>query len=540
MGPKPEEVDMPGRTAVLSLLFVMAGCDSRPALMVRLGDGGVNRRDAAADTAKAGSYYLDLNPFRLLDLVFMIDNSPSMAPKQQKLRENFPRLISILKNPTDGSLPDLRVAIIDSDLGSGAAYPNGSCGPKTLADGTASNYGDLGRFQMIGARDCGVTDNAALWLEHASGQAMNYTGDISNVFACLAGNLGTLGCGVEHQLQAFEFALVSQGIGNQSQQRMLRPDAYLGLVFLSDEDDCSAAMNDGMFGDKSDLRGESASLRCATRAHACGGRNLSTSPPGFPTTAGFEAPLSTCAPRTDACPSELDGKRATDTSAPTTCSPLRDIQRVAGEIKALKQRPEEQIFVTGIFGWPMNEEDFNTATYKIALVPNPNTADTYHPNVWESWPICYEPNHPPTNPDPATGFDTDAAGWGATGGLRLAAFIDEFGDKGLKFSICQPDFSDAMRLIGGSIARKMQNLCLPASYRQYSTCTASLLIPDANGKEVLANTVPACDMQAQAYPCYSVGTEPTLCPGEQYFVQLDFGGGAADLPTGTRLELRCQ
>ena len=47
--------------------------------------------------------YISVAPNRQLDLVFMIDNSPSMAPKQQKLRDNFPRLISALKDPRDGS-----------------------------------------------------------------------------------------------------------------------------------------------------------------------------------------------------------------------------------------------------------------------------------------------------------------------------------------------------------------------------------------------------------------------------------------------------
>ena len=486
-------------------------------------------------------YFLDLNPARLLDLVFMIDNSPSMAPKQQKLRENFPRLITVLKNPTDGSLPDLRVAIIDSDLGTGGAYASGACGPKTLSDGSSSSYGDLGRFQMIGARACGVTGNGSLWLEYAQGMPVNFSGDISTVFACLAGNLGTLGCGDEHQLQAFEYALVTKGIGNGGQQNMLRANANLGLVFLSDEDDCSAAPNDGMFGELGDLHGESASLRCATRAHACGGSNLTTSPPGYPTDAAFEAAFSTCAARTDACPNPADGKSATDTSKPTACSPLRDFKRMADEIKSLKQKPDEQIFVTGIFGWPTSDDELATATYKIAPVPNPNSADTFHPTVFDYWPICHDPNHLPTKPDPATGFDTESAGWGATAGFRLSAFVDQFGGNGLKFSICQPDFSDSMRLIGGAIARKMQNLCLPANYTQYATCTANYLIPDANGNEAMArDPIPVCDSQTSVYPCYSVGTDDTLCPGQQYFVQLDRGGSTDPLPTGTRLEFRCQ
>jgi len=56
-----------------------------------------------------------------------------MAPKQEKLKAQFPKLIAALKDPSDGPLPDLRIAIIDSDLGTGNAYPNGACGPKTLA-----------------------------------------------------------------------------------------------------------------------------------------------------------------------------------------------------------------------------------------------------------------------------------------------------------------------------------------------------------------------------------------------------------------------
>ena len=102
------------------------------------------------------------------------------------------------------------------------------------------------------------------------------------------------------------------------------------------------------------------------------------------------------------------------------------------------------------------------AQYKIAPIPNPNTADTTHPTVFDYWPVCYDPNHMPSaaNADPATGFDPVAAGWGATGGLREAAFIEEFGENGMKFSICQPDFADTMSAIGNTLAGKMQNLCL--------------------------------------------------------------------------------
>jgi hypothetical protein len=385
----------------------------------------------------------------------MVDNSPSMAPKVSKMNAQFPKLMAALKNPNDGTLPDLRVAIIDSDLGTGGAYPSGSCGPNT-ANGV-SVYGDQGKFRMLntvnGSTPCGVNSPDALWLEYSKGMPVNFTGDLGAVFGCLAMNLGTLGCGEEHSLQAFEFALVAGGIGNEAQHAMLRGSATLGLVFLTDEDDCSAAPNNGIFGDKNDLRNESASLRCYTRSHACGGTNLTAGAPGYPTIAAFSAPLSSCQARTDSCPNVTDGDASgTDTSVPTDCSPLKSIKHLADEIKGLKSDPDSQILVAGIFGWPASDADMANAQYKIDKIPNPNTADTSHPTVWDSWPVCYDPSHTPAN---ASAFDTTAAGWGATAGLRNAAFIDEFGKNGLKFSICESDFSASMTAIGNAIAGKL-------------------------------------------------------------------------------------
>ena len=482
------------------------------------------------DAAALGtSFRVSATSLRQLDMVFMIDNSgcSCYATKAQ-----FPKLIAALKDPTDGTLPDLRIAIIDSDLGTGGAYPSGSCGPKTLPDGTSSIYGDQGRFQMIGATACGVTSTDAQYLETRGNIGLNFTGDINNVFACLAGNMGTSGCGEQHQLQAFEFALVVGNIGNEQQRAMLRPNAPLALVFITDEDDCSAAPNDGMFGDKQELHGESASLRCATRAHKCGGVNLDISPPGYPTTAAFSAPFSICAARTDDCPD------ATDTSRPTQCSPLRSVKRMADEIKVLKAHPDEQIVVAGIFGWPLSDGDMATATYKIAPVPNPNTVDTAHPTVFDLWPICYDPGHKPAS---STDFDPAAAGWGAAPGLRLSAFLDEFGDNGLKFSICQADFSNTMSQIGAKLAKQVQNRCLPASFAQHTGCTAHFMVPlmapdGTSSYTQQADAVPSCDSAPPAIPCYAVTPDGSPCATGEFLVLVT---GGSTLTPGTMLEFTC-
>jgi len=477
------------------------------------------------DASLSGTFKIALTNSRQLDMVFMIDNS-GMAPKVDKMNAQFPKMIAALRDPSDGTLPDLRIAFIDSDLGSGGGLL-GYCGPS--GSNGNSIYGDLGKFQMPNRQTCGVTSPDALYLETRGNTALNFIGDINTVFACLSGGFGTSGCGYEHQLQAFEFALVAGGIGNEAQHAMIRPNALLALVFITDEDDCSAAPNDGMFDVNPGLLGESASLRCATRAHQCNGVNLTIAPPGYPTTTAFTAPLTACAARTDSCPI------GSDTSVPTGCSPLKDTKDLANEIKGIKADPDNQIVVAGIFGWPLSDADMATATYKIAPVPNPNPADTEHPTVFDLWPACYEPNHlPKTNTD----FDGSAWGWAAMPGLRLSAFVDEFGPNGLKFSICETDFTNTMGQIGAKLAKQASPRCLPANFAENKSCTAHTLLPNPEGGFIVqADAVPSCEASPSTASCYTLVPDAAPCATGEYLVQT---ANAPALPSGSMLEFTCR
>jgi hypothetical protein len=498
-------------------------------------------------------YYVVVAPTRKLDLVFMIDNSPGMAPKVSKMNAQFPKLLAELLNPSDATYPDLRIAIIDSDLGTGGAYDSGSCGPND--SNGQSLYGDVGNFQMKASTLCGMKSADSLWIEYSQGAPVNYDGNadaINNVFACLATNTGTVGCGEEHSLQAFQFALLAQNLHVNryaAQNSFLRPEAYLGLVFLTDEDDCSAATNDGMFGDKPELQGESASLRCATRGHRCNGYNLTDRGAGYPTTAAFTTDFTSCVARTDSCPNATDSQSATDTSVPTTCSPLKNVNTMADTIKGLKGADADaKIVVAGIFGWPRNGAAGEP--YKIDLVPNPNTADTAHPQVFDYWPVCYDPDHMPTS----SGFDQDAWGYGAMGGLRLAAFVDAFGSNGLKYSICERDFSNAMHGIGGALASRMlQNSCVPSNLEVGKTCTANLLRPVVDSTTTVptvtyvtdVNPTPKCEEGAAtvAQECFALVSDQVSCPATKTLVQIrrsDAEIAAGAVAEGTKLRIRCQ
>jgi hypothetical protein len=517
---------------------------------------------AAAGIGQETDLYVSVPPTRQLDLVFMIDDSPSMAPKLSKLTQQLPGMMQELRDPADGRYPDLRVAIIDSDLGTGGAYASGACGP-SAGSGTTTVFGDLGNFQMRGAAGCGASADA-LWLDYAW-KPLNFdkTLDIGDVFGCLAGNLSAAGCVQEHQLQAFELALAAPGLHqNQSgglQNTFLRPQAYLGLVIVSDEDDCSAATNDGLFGDKPELRGEATSLRCATRAHQCNGLNLADAPPGYPTSASFEANFADCAARTDACPNATDGNATTDTSGPTACSPLKDVHHLAQEIKSLKVDPENQIAVVGIFGWSRSDDAMAKARYKIDLVPGPAAEDIdgQQGPVWDLWPVCYDPDHEPADPNT---FDVDAWAWGARGGLRISAFIDEFGSNGLKYSICDRDFSRALWAFGGPTEKKLQNLCIdaklmdvdPATPGLQPDCRVVFRIPhtDATTNKVTytesPQSLPMCQPAATsdtiASDCWQLIIDNAKCPlTGQLVTVLRTAAEIADgrLPAGTKVSMQC-
>jgi len=417
---------------------------------------------------------------RQLDLLFMVDNSPSMKPKQDKMRDQFPQLIEALRDPTDQSLPDLRIAIVDSDLGSGAG-----ASIRCPADATGI-YGDMGKFQMRGAATCGANSDAQ-WLEFTKGSPVNFKGELKEVFGCLASNVGVAGCGLEHQLAAIEWAFYVKD--NQSQLAFLRPDAYLGVVILTDEDDCSATPQTGMFNPR--FAAESGSLRCSTRGHVCDGVTLAP-----PTEAPVSVPYESCHARVD---STCDDAKV-DTSGATTCNPLVDVRQLATEVKALKGADaDEKILVAGIFGTP-RKGDNSAKKYVIdKLTENGNT-------VWGYWPICYDPAYMPSG----SGYDATAGEHGATGGLRISAFLNEFKtENALSYSICESDFGPAMAGIGKRLQVMMRNLCVPFKLVDTSDdpgiqpdCRIAFKRPqqttDANGKVSVAlvedvDPVPACD-----------------------------------------------
>ena len=217
-------------------------------------------------------------PNRKLDLLFVIDNSPSMLDKQRALTESFPAMIEILER-VDGGLPDLHIGVVTSDMGTLAANsPTPAPAIGVLGNGGCAGSGDDGALQ-IGAAALPqpfISDVAG----PGGARVRNYTGDLRDVFAQIA-SVGQGGCGFEQPLAALRRALV-----NPANAGFLRPDANLGVVLIADEDDCSA-LDPQLFGPESPQLGALQSFRCTRFGVVC---QPDDTAPG---------PKSGCVPRAD-------------------------------------------------------------------------------------------------------------------------------------------------------------------------------------------------------------------------------------------------
>src|SRR5262249_33679824 len=96
---------------------LLAGCPDRSISEVNPLQGRVEAKD------------IPVNINRDLDLLFLIDDSPSMGDKQTNLANNFPRFIDVLSS-IPGGLPNVHIGVATSDLGTqGASDTNPSFGP---------------------------------------------------------------------------------------------------------------------------------------------------------------------------------------------------------------------------------------------------------------------------------------------------------------------------------------------------------------------------------------------------------------------------
>ena len=157
---------------------------------------------------------------RKMDLIFVVDDSGSMAEEQSNLASNFPMFANTLNNYqiSTGELLDYRAGVTTSGVTAMVTIqPPQIPGFPPLPPIQQNQTGDDGRFRT-------TSGMPRPWLERNDP-------NMAQMFATIA-NVGTGGPGLEMQLRAAELAMTANA-------GFMRDDALMGIVVITDEDDCS-------------------------------------------------------------------------------------------------------------------------------------------------------------------------------------------------------------------------------------------------------------------------------------------------------------
>jgi hypothetical protein len=164
---------------------------------------------------------------RDVDILFVIDSSMSMSEEHTALRTDFGTLLDRLDDFEEG-MPNVHIGVVSSDLGT-APYdlPAASC------DAVG---GDGGRLQGSTCTQLGGNRFLSDVLDiDGVTRLRNYTGTIEQAFGCMS-DVGSDGCGFEQHLEAMKRAL-----SPTTNPGFVRDHAALAVIFIADEDDCSAS-----------------------------------------------------------------------------------------------------------------------------------------------------------------------------------------------------------------------------------------------------------------------------------------------------------
>ena len=387
-----------------------------------------------------------------VDLLFVVDNSNSMAGEQALLRAQFPRLMEALttgqRNPNDPRpftpVRDLHVGVVSTDMGiPGVALP-----PSCSADG-----GDDGKLQNQPFSIPGSTCESQYPAFLTYDASVDSPEALARDFSCVA-TLGTGGCGFESQLEAPFKALMpriltdAQGgivqnpytflatdevrtrgrgdlpVAQGGNAGFLRQDpkdpSLLVIVLLTDEEDCSVKSTDHLkpnnqLPEDSPYRAEDINLRCHNH--------------------------------------------------PEFLYELRD--RYLNGFRALRPGREDLVVFSAIAGVPadlvsaevmaatdLNDEDAREAFYK-KILDDERMEEVVDPT---SMPGMGQGNLRPSCVRQVEGESTPSTAYPPR---RIVELARAFGPNGMVQSICQDDFGPAVDMIVNSMAKPLTEMCMP-------------------------------------------------------------------------------
>lgn len=413
-------------------------------------------------------------PNRALDLLLVVDDSGSMLEEQIELRNRLQDFIDVA-NTLEGGLPDVHIGVATTNVGTGGVLIGG-------CSTAAAPEGDDGQLQTNGC--AGLQGPYVSDLKNPDGtRDRNYSGDLVPLLGCMT-SIGTAGCGFEAPLESIKRAL-SPG----KNPGFLRPDAVLGVLILTDEDDCSALPGGALFGDPAATNdsplGPRTSFRCFEFGLQC---DDGDGPRVFGTKPGCDV--------------------WTESPHMPTVQPYVDF------LRSLKASPSAVVVAT-IAG---DVDELRTAT----VGPDPDDATR----------AALQPSCSSTRGSAAPG-------------LRLRSFLDGFGDRGVGASICAASFTPAIETFAERLLGALGSPCITQPLADVDAATPGLqprcVVTEytlTTGTRTDPVTIPACT-SGGPQPCWRLDGALAACQfssGDQGLV-IDRAGAA---PAGTEIEARCE
>jgi hypothetical protein len=462
----------------LALGAVALGCESG-------GQGGGNGPLRVSVTE---STVFSTTPNTRVDLVFVIDNWANATLYQEKLGDQIPAFVRVLQSQPHPL--DLHVAIVSPDMGAPSdATSSIGCSPA----------GDDGAFRSAPRGTCTTSglESGATYLSTGNGVS-NFSGDLASTLECIS-MLGVVGCGFDQPLAALDRALGADGSPPPAANAgFLRDDAYLAIVFLADQDDCSAPRNTQLFSlevggsnqqNIMNALGPVDHYRCNRYGHLCKDPSGETvMPPVVPPSGATTLDLADC------------------TSNDTPSGLLTPVSQFITDIQALKPDPDNQIFVSAIIG--------PTTPYGVSWLPAEGRQNVQPGELWPQVEhSCGIAGDDEVNPQ-ATQLVTD--GSMADPGVRLAQFVNSFRNNNLG-SICDPSYLSTMQAIASKVGALPSPPCLTGAIQQTGNglpdCAVTAAIVATNGALTQA-TYQNCALTGGAAPCWSLSPGTGTCGGQ--------------------------
>ncbi|MDX2091601.1 MAG: hypothetical protein SFX73_27320 [Kofleriaceae bacterium] len=430
---------------------LLTGCPDRTISEVNPQQGRVEYKD------------IPVTVNRNVDILFVIDDSPSMADKQNNLAANFPNFINVL-NTIQGGLPDVHIGVVSTDMGTDSTQDPPASAIGSLGQGGCSGTGDSGNLQINGAPVQGtfISD-----IKQTDGsRTRNYTGNLADVFSTMA-RLGAGGCGFEQPLEAMKRALV----GNTANAGFLRPEAYLAIIFIADEDDCSL-LKGSLLGPESPSLGPLQSFRCTRFGVTC---DVGGATPDQMNQVGTK----------DQCHSNESSQY------------LEKVATYVTAVKALKPDDPSKIIVAGIMG--------NTEPVQTELRPPPGGGAGQQALARS---CTYNGANGPEYSDPP---------------VRLKFFLDQFPNRSTFTTICQQNLSDGLVLIAQLLKSVIGDPCIEGDLADVDPNTAGpqydCSVSDVSnyGKPNQSESIlPQCNnltntASSTNKPCWAIAEDPMNC-----------------------------